>query len=76
MTHEEIIRRLTEDKSTENKLAAVYSYLNVIMEDIEEAAPIVMDYCGRKRVWKSTILDRFEFAKHLLEELMNNAINN
>ncbi len=54
-----------------DKLSAVDSYLNVIMTDIEKAAPIVMDYCNRERPSKSTVRDRFEFAKKILLEVMD-----
>ena len=54
-----------------DKLSAVDSYLNVIMADIEKAAPIVMDYCNPERISKSTVLDRFEYAKKILLEVMD-----
>lgn len=63
MKHEDLI----------SKLSAVDSYLNVIIADIEKAAPIVMDYCNRGRTSKSTVRDRFEFAKKILFDVMDEA---
>ena len=68
--------REDDDKEREdliNKLSAVDSYLNVIMSDIEKAAPIVMDYCNQGRQSKSTVRDRFEYAKKILSDVMNEA---